>query len=344
MRGDDDGFAVVEAHLHRATLDGGQLLEGALDAEVAARDHERVGGAHDVVEIGDGRLVLDLGDDARVGFVDVQKLAQRVDVGALAHEGERHVVDALLDADERVGAVLLGEGGQVHLHAGEIDVAAGFQLAGREHAATDVGVLFFQDLQADEAVVHQHGVADLDVVDQIAVVHVHRAHLLGVVAGRAGLYGKVKNLAGGEQDGVVHVAGADLGTLDVHHDGDLSADLGRDRADAANDGAAPLVLGVGHVQAGDIGAGANDFFQHLFGLGRGTEGEDDFGATKRGERRMRGGHGRQAAKGVRTRERARSRAPTVIGRLNRCLIRLPRSYHRPFSARRRAAAGSSSSA
>ena len=38
-------------------------------------------------------------------------------VGGLAHERERHVVDAVLDAEGEVAAVLLGERGRRELHA-----------------------------------------------------------------------------------------------------------------------------------------------------------------------------------------------------------------------------------
>jgi hypothetical protein len=87
-------------------------------------------------------------------------------------------------ADERVGAVLLGERRQVDLHARQVDVAARSELTGREHAAADVGVVFFQHLEADEAVVDEDGVADLDVVDEVLVIDVDRADFLGVFAGR----------------------------------------------------------------------------------------------------------------------------------------------------------------
>jgi hypothetical protein len=102
----------------------------------------------------------------------------------LADERQGDEVDALLDADEGVGAILGGEGGEVHLHAGEVDVAARGEGAGGEHAAADVGVILREHLEADEAVVHQHGVADLDVVDEVLVVHVDGADLLDVLAAR----------------------------------------------------------------------------------------------------------------------------------------------------------------
>ena len=112
----------------------------------------------------------------------LEKVAQLLDVRGLAHERERDEIDALLEPDERVAAVFFGEGGQVHLHAGKIDVAARLELPGDEHAAADVRLVFLQDFEADQAVVDQDGVADLDVVDEILVVDVDRADLLAAFA------------------------------------------------------------------------------------------------------------------------------------------------------------------
>ena len=43
--------------------------------------------------------------------------------------------------------------------------------------------------------------------------------------------------------------------------------------------AGPLVRGMGHVEADDVGARADDLLEHLLALGGGTEREDDFGAA-----------------------------------------------------------------
>ena len=43
-------------------------------------------------------------------------------------------------------------------------------------------LVFREHFEPDQAVVHQHGVADLDVVDQVLIVDVDRTNLLGAVA------------------------------------------------------------------------------------------------------------------------------------------------------------------
>ena len=58
----------------------GQLGEVDLDAQVAAGDHDGVGSGQDAVDVIDALAVLDLGDDADVGVVLVQQVADVVDV------------------------------------------------------------------------------------------------------------------------------------------------------------------------------------------------------------------------------------------------------------------------
>ena len=150
------------------------------------------------------------------------------------------------------------------------------QLAGNEHTAADAGLILGQHLELQESVVDEHGVADVDVLDQVLVIDVDGANLLG--AG-AGLDGEVEDFARFQLDRDAEIARANLGPLDVHHDGHFPIHAFADLPNAANDAAGPIVLGVGHVEPDDVGAGAEQLFKHGLTLGRGTEGEDDFGSA-----------------------------------------------------------------
>ena len=72
----------------------GHVLERHLDAEVAARHHDRVDQRQDARQVGHDLGPLELGDDRDVGALVVEELAHLLDVGGGAHEGDRHVVDA----------------------------------------------------------------------------------------------------------------------------------------------------------------------------------------------------------------------------------------------------------
>ena len=84
--------------------------------------------------------------------------------------------------------------------------------------------------------------------------------------------------------GLREFAGADLGPLDVHHDRDLALEPLGNRAHPADGGADPVVARVGHVEADDIHAAADQLLQHRLALGRGTEGDDDLGVAERAGR------------------------------------------------------------
>ena len=158
---------------------------------------------------------------------------------------------------------------------------------------SDMGVIFGEDFEADEAVVDEDRVAHGDVVDEILIVDVDGSDFLRVFAIGAGLDGEIKDLAGTELDGCVDVTGANFGTLDIHHDGDLAADTGAHGADATDDGARPLMFGVGHVQPDDVGTAEDEFLEHLLALRSGTKSEDDFGTA---ENRLRLSHGKSHTK------------------------------------------------
>ena len=216
------------------------------------------------------------------GFFFAEKGAEEFDVFRGADEREGNKVDALLEADGGVGAVFFGEGREVYFDAGEVDVAFRFELAGDEDAAADAGLVFGEDFEAEEAVVDEDGVADLDVVDEVLVVDVDGADFFALHAAGAGFDGEIEDFAGLEFERDGEVAGADFGALDVHHDGDVAAEAGGDGADAADDGAGPVVFRVRHVEADDVGAGADHLFEHFLAFGGGPEGEDDFGAAEGG--------------------------------------------------------------
>jgi hypothetical protein len=62
------------------------------DREVAARDHDAVGGVEDFLEVGDRLDALDLGDQQRLAAGGAHQLARHVHVGRALGEGHRDEV------------------------------------------------------------------------------------------------------------------------------------------------------------------------------------------------------------------------------------------------------------
>ena len=81
LGGDDDGFGVLPCHLDGALLHQRHFFQGQLDAEVAARDHDRIERQHDGLEVVDGLGLLQLGDDGHAPADAVHHLVDQLDVG-----------------------------------------------------------------------------------------------------------------------------------------------------------------------------------------------------------------------------------------------------------------------
>ena len=131
---DDDRLDRKAAGADQLLLAAGDFLVRDLDAEVAARDHDGVGQADDVLDLVESRRLFDLRDEA--GAVADQ--AARFDqVAGLLHEGQGDPIDAKLQAEGEVGAVLGGERRQVENRAGQVDALAVGDRAADDDAGLD---------------------------------------------------------------------------------------------------------------------------------------------------------------------------------------------------------------
>ena len=277
VRGDDDGLADAEAEFDGLALDDGQLLVRALDAEVAARDHDAVGFADNFLEVLHRLLVFDLGDDLRAVLGTFGERAELAEILRLAHEGEREVVHAEFEAEGHVGDVLRGEGGEADLDAGKVDVAAAAELAGREDFALDLVAVLGEHLHLNLAVVEQHHVAHADIADEVLVVHLHGVLLLALLAA----HGEGELLPWFEVERHFEIAGADGRSLRVHEDADGAlAGLGGG-TEMLHGRAHPIVRRVRHVKPGDVHAGVHELADDFRRTCGGTKRGDNFGASHR---------------------------------------------------------------
>ena len=134
----------------------GTEADADLDAEVAARDHDRVGLGEDLVEHVDRLGLLDLGDHLRVRARLLDQLAQLADVGGRAHERERDVVDPELQRELEVADVLRRQRRDRQRDAGKVHALVRADHAADDDGAARAAILDLLDAQADEPVVDQH--------------------------------------------------------------------------------------------------------------------------------------------------------------------------------------------
>ena len=185
--------------------------------------------------------------------------AERIDVGGFADEREGVEVDADFAADGHVGAVLVGEGREVDLDPGEVDVSAATEGAGLLDLTAETVLLLLEDAELDEAV-----------IDQDDAAHGHGANHLRVIGGdgedlavsRGGVIARdIDDLADDELGGLLAGTSTDFRPLDVHHHRELLLHAAADLADAFYGGADPGMVGVGHIEPDHVGPGVDDRFQ-----------------------------------------------------------------------------------
>ena len=283
MSGDDDLLADLEGGLEDLALDDREFLHGALDTKIAAGDHHGIGLFDDLGDQLDGTLILDLRDDAGLAVMQGQNPAHLDDVGRLTAEAEGNEIDADLRADGDVGEILLGERGEIDLHPGEIDVAAGSKLAGGQDLTTDTAIDLREYFKVDDTVINKDDIPFVDIIDEAVVVDIDRVEFLAADTAD----GELHDVANLEIELRGEITGADGRPLGVEQDANGHIELRGDAADGRDDLAYPIMLSMAHVETEDVGSGENHLAETLRRLRRGAEGADNFGFTERGGHKSR---------------------------------------------------------
>ena len=259
--------------MQQLLLDQRHLLDPQLDAEVAARHHDALGGAHDLIGVRGRLRLLDLGDDRDVAAAVAQALVHRVDVLAAAHEGEGQQVHAHVHAGVDQPQVLLAHRRQGGGDVGQVEALARGQRAADLHRGDHLPTAHLVDAQAN---------CTIREIGDVARVHDLRQPGPGDLEPlRTALdrLGREDHGGAGAELGhtALHRADAQLGARYVLQNGHFAADprgrlanhLDRDRV---------LVRGlVGEVQACDVHARADHPLERVGVAGGGADGGDDLG-------------------------------------------------------------------
>ena len=247
-------------------------------AEVAAGNHDAVGNLEDLVKIVDAHAVLNLGENLNVASAVVgAELADGQHVARAADEGRRNQVNALLDTEDDIAAILLADGR--HL---QIDIRNGNALAVAQHAAVghgadDIGAVFDAlNLHSQQTVVNQHARTGVNKLDHLRIGDGNlRFIALDIAAGQDELLARFQRHLF-----ILEGLGANLRTLGIKHDGDRNILFLAQTLDAVDSRALLLVRAVGHIQTAYIHARVHQLGDHLLAVAGGTERTHDFGLSK----------------------------------------------------------------
>ena len=88
--------------------------------------------------------------------------------------------------------VFFGERRQIDFDAGKIDVAFRAEEALCKHLAADAVGVLGKNFHVDDAIIHEHGIAHMDVIHQAIVIHVDGKFLFAACTAD----GEFKNLTG----------------------------------------------------------------------------------------------------------------------------------------------------
>ena len=276
----DDGLVGRVALGDDLLLDVRHELGSDLDSQVAAGDHDAVGGLEDGVEVLDAQRALDLGEDRDVlATVQAAEVTDLLDGLGVADEGGGDVVDVLLDAEQDVLAVTVGDGGQADLDVGDVDALALADLAGVLDDAVHVLAVDGLDLEGDQAVIDQDEGAGLGLGGEVQVVKGDVGLVAEPVLG-GGLRGHddLVALVNGDLGVILEQAGADLRTLGVEQDAHGDAELAGDAADALDALVMLLIGAVREVEAGDVHARLDHLAEGLVAVAGRTHGAYDLRA------------------------------------------------------------------
>ena len=253
-------------------LDGRDLGKVDLNAHIAAGNHDAVGHGQNLVDVVDALLILDLRDDADLGVVLVQNVADVHNVLRVAGKAGGDQVKALLDTKQNIARVALAHIRHGQMHAGNVDALLGLDGAVIADGAGNIGIADFINAQLDQAVIQHDAAAGLDVVGQVLVGD--GADLVGAldIAG-----GQGELLAGGQLlHTVLELTQTNLGTLGVQHTGNGQIQLLGQCTHLVKAALMLLIVAVGKVETGNIHAIFHQLTQDPRLIGRRTHRADNF--------------------------------------------------------------------
>ncbi len=277
LSGDDDGFSGRLTAADKLFLDDGDLGDVHFDAEVAAGDHEAVGGVENVVDLIERLGFFDLGDEVNVGGFVLEMLAEKKDVLGVAYEREGEVIEIVFDGPVDAFPIAIGDGGDVDAAVGKVDALGGFEDAADGAVAAQLAEIFLSANKSEQAVFDEEAVADLDVVDEVGVDAADAA-----VFAEDGCALDDELVADGDGHSVAAVVGGDLtetdfGAAEVAEDCDGLAPAHGGFADVAEHLEVGIEIAVGEIESADIDAGLEKGIEGFDIAAGGTHSGDNFG-------------------------------------------------------------------
>ena len=257
-----DDFLLQERHILRRNL----------YTQIATGYHDAVSSLDDCINILYALQVLDLGNNSHIALVLLDKLPDFLYIAGALNKGSSHIIHIILDAEDNILLILLGNRWQAYGYARSCYALLGAHRAAVQDLRHDILALDFLYGQAYQAIRQQDGVARLYFLVQCLVAD--RGMMLitrGICIGQDELLALGQlNLA------VLERAQAHLRPLGVKqqcHDAIGMACRIANHLDAA---CMLRVISVGEIKAGTVHAILNQFFNQSRFFSSRSHGTYDF--------------------------------------------------------------------
>ena len=262
--------------LDQLLLQHRNVLKGDLHAHISSGDHDAVSNPKDFVDVLDALHILDFGNDVHgMAFVFFQNLADLQDVGGRTGEGGGDEIEAVLNAEDDIGAVPFADKGHREPGAGYIDALAVGDFSPVDHGADNVRVREAVHLQFHQAVVNKHPSPHLKVAGQPHIGDGSDLLVAGHISGSKskGVSRLELNRTAGEG------SGADLRAFGVQDGGNGQAQFFPQAGDNLQLVQGVLVVQMGEIEPGSIHAAKHQAAEYIFILRGRAQCADDLGLS-----------------------------------------------------------------
>ena len=196
-------------------LDGRNIFRRHFNAQIAAGDHDGVGGLQDGVQMFDGLGLFELGDDPGKAPVGGHSIAHQVDIFGRADKGDCNGIDAIFQGEIQIDIIFGGKRGHAHKNAGKVDALVFAQLASVYDLADDIVVHNLFDAQLDEAIREEDARALLNIFSKRLEGRAdERRRALYFVRRDGNFFSRDKH----HRYMILELGGANFGTLQVSQD------------------------------------------------------------------------------------------------------------------------------
>ena len=273
LGGSDHRLARLKPLSDDLLLEDGHLGGGDLHPQVTPGHHDAVGGLQDLVDVVHALLILDLGDDADLLAAEaVQYLPHRLNISGPADKGSGNEVEIVLHAELDVAHILLRQGRQMDMYAGDIDALVGREGAAILHGAADVLSIDLLYLQSHQAVVNEDLLACGYLFMEFRIGDGDQVHVPLHLAG-----GQGKEIACLQRDRLgLKTPNADLRALGIQDGCHWAAHGVPHRLEQVQAVQMLLMAAMGKVKTGRVHAGADQGTDHVLVIHGGAQGADNF--------------------------------------------------------------------